>query len=184
VAVPARLARTLQQTLGPESADDLVTWMQHVDLSRNELRDFNELHVARFDSRVNEQRQWLEARFAEFERSVDARFAEFERSVDGRFVGLERSIDTRFAEFERSVDTRFAEFERSVDTRFAEFERSVANRFAVEREERQAGFAEVNARIARLEARLEQRFADLLKWSFVFWVGAVGSVAALAGVFR
>ena len=38
--------------------------------------------------------------------------------------------------------------------------------------------------IAQLEARMERRFADLLKWSFVFWVGAVGAVAALAGVLK
>jgi len=36
---------------------------------------------------------------------------------------------------------------------------------------------------AHLEARFERRFGDLLKWSFVFWVGAVGAVAMLAQVF-
>lgn len=43
--------------------------------------------------------------------------------------------------------------------------------------------AETEARIVgRLEAKIEQRVADLMKWSFVFWVGAVGAVAVLAGV--
>ena len=52
---------------------------------------------------------------------------------------------------------------------------------------------------ARLEARLDARFAEfhrvisseingrfneLLKWLFVFWAGAVGTIAALAGFFR
>jgi hypothetical protein len=27
-------------------------------------------------------------------------------------------------------------------------------------------------------------FGDLIKWSFVFWVGAVGAIAMLAGVLR
>jgi hypothetical protein len=45
------------------------------------------------------------------------------------------------------------------------------------RHEMQIGFA-------RLEAKIEQSKADLMKWSFVFWVGAVGAVAALAGVFN
>jgi hypothetical protein len=35
-----------------------------------------------------------------------------------------------------------------------------------------------------VETKLEQRTADLIKWSFVFWVGAVGAIAALAGVLR
>ena len=37
---------------------------------------------------------------------------------------------------------------------------------------------------ARLETRIEQRTADIMKWSFVFWVGSVvtvvGAMAALA----
>jgi hypothetical protein len=31
---------------------------------------------------------------------------------------------------------------------------------------------------------MHARFNDLLKWSFVFWVGAVGAVAALTGMLR
>lgn len=43
---------------------------------------------------------------------------------------------------------------------------------------------EMQISFARMEALIEKRLADLLKWSFVFWVGAVGAVAALAGVLR
>jgi hypothetical protein len=35
-----------------------------------------------------------------------------------------------------------------------------------------------------MEARSERRFGDLIKWSFVFWVGAVAAIAMLAGVLR
>jgi hypothetical protein len=41
------------------------------------------------------------------------------------------------------------------------------------RHEMQVGFA-------RLETAIERSKADLLKWSFVFWVGAVTSIAILA----
>jgi hypothetical protein len=34
----------------------------------------------------------------------------------------------------------------------------------------------------RLEARFERRFGDLMKWSFVFWCGAVGAMAVLARI--
>ena len=37
---------------------------------------------------------------------------------------------------------------------------------------------------ARLETLIERRSADLIKWSFVFWVTAVGAIAALAGVLK
>ena len=33
-----------------------------------------------------------------------------------------------------------------------------------------------------LETPIERRSADLIKWPFVFWVGAVAAIAMLAGV--
>ena len=45
------------------------------------------------------------------------------------------------------------------------------------RQEMQVGFA-------RLETRFERRVGDLIKWSFVFWVGAVGAIAMLARALR
>jgi hypothetical protein len=36
----------------------------------------------------------------------------------------------------------------------------------------------------KLEALVEKKTADLMRWSFVFWVAAVGAIAALAGVLR
>ena len=50
------------------------------------------------------------------------------------------------------------------------------------RHEMQLGFAGMREDMARLEGRLERRLGDLIKWSFVFWVGAVGAIAMLAGV--
>lgn len=43
------------------------------------------------------------------------------------------------------------------------------------RHEMQVGFA-------RLDTRIEKSTADLMKWSFVFWVGAVLAIAVLAKV--
>ena len=41
-----------------------------------------------------------------------------------------------------------------------------------------------HAGVASLDAKIERRFADLLKWSFVFWVGTVAAIAVLAKVLR
>ena len=49
------------------------------------------------------------------------------------------------------------------------------------RHEMQLGFARLEG---SLDAKIGQLRADLMKWSFVFWVGAVGAIAALAGVLR
>jgi len=45
------------------------------------------------------------------------------------------------------------------------------------RHEMQVGFA-------TLETRFERRVGDLIKWSFVFWVGAVSAIAMLARALR
>lgn len=42
----------------------------------------------------------------------------------------------------------------------------------------------LDERIGKVELRVAEVKADLMKWSFVFWVGAVGAIAALAGVLR
>lgn len=39
-------------------------------------------------------------------------------------------------------------------------------------------------RIGNVEVRVAEVKADLMKWSFVFWCGAVAAIAALAGVLR
>jgi hypothetical protein len=82
--------------------------------------------------------------------------------LDARFDAFERRLDVRFQEVDvrlQAVEARFHE----VDARFETFEARI---------------------IGRLEAKIEQRTADLMKWSFVFWVGAVGAIAVLAGVLR
>ena len=55
-----------------------------------------------------------------------------------------------------------------------------ANTRAEVRQEVRALREEVRAGFATLEIRFERRFGDLIKWSFVFWCGAVGAVALLA----
>jgi hypothetical protein len=68
------------------------------------------------------------------------------------------------------VDAQRAELRELNELNFARFEARLAQLEA--------------AIVGRLEAKIEQRSADLIKWSFVFWVGAVAAVAALAGVLR
>jgi hypothetical protein len=63
------------------------------------------------------------------------------------------------------VDARFA----GVDTKFAGIDTK---------------FASLDGRFSALEALIEKRTADLIKWSFGFWIGAVVAIAILARVIR
>lgn len=61
---------------------------------------------------------------------------------------------------------------------FAEFRREMQVRF----EAIDTRFDRVDQRFQTLEMKLADVKADLMRWSFVFWVGAVTAIAALAGV--
>ena len=56
--------------------------------------------------------------------------------------------------------------------------------FAESRREVNARFDRMDERFQALEIKLGDVKADLMKWSFVFWVGAVGAIALLAGVLK
>jgi len=80
------------------------------------------------------------------------------------------------------VDARVADVATRGD--LAELRETTRADLAELRQEMQVGFANLQQELARLEARLERRLGDLIKWSFVFWVSAVGAIAMLAGVLR
>jgi hypothetical protein len=82
------------------------------------------------------------------------------------------TTDSRFAEFGARMDSRFSEMDSRFSEMDARFSRMDA-RFSEQQQEMRLGFS-------NLEIRFERRFGDLIKWSFVFWCGAIGAVAMLA----
>lgn len=70
----------------------------------------------------------------------------------------------------------FARRFESIDRRFEEIDR----RFdAMERR-----FDQTDDRFDALTEKLSDVQSNLMKWSFVFWCGAVAAIAALAGVLK
>lgn len=68
-----------------------------------------------------------------------------------------------------------------IDGRFEQVRADVATELAKVRTEMAAGFAQIRTDVAE---RIERRFGDLMKWSFVFWVGAVTTIAVLLKTLR
>jgi hypothetical protein len=132
--VSPRLSRKLQQTLGDDAAEDLVSWIQNVEAQRAELRELNDLNYSRLDARLTELRRDMQADVA--------------------------AMHADLGELRQEMRTGFATSAGQL--------------------ERMAG--QLRQEMAQLETRLERRMGDLIKWSFVFWVSAVGAIAALAGV--
>jgi hypothetical protein len=83
-----------------------------------------------------------------------------------------------------TTDARFAEFGARMDQRFSEFDTRLDQRFTDNQRHTDAQFAEMRLEFANLETHFERRFGDLIKWSFVFWCGAIGAVAVLARALR
>ena len=96
MAIPQQLRRKLQEALGAEAAEALVSWMEDADTHRGDV-------------------------------------AELRHEMTVSFARLDQRLEQRFG---------------------------------------------------HIETLIEKRTADLMKWSFVFWVGAVGAIAVLAGVLR
>lgn len=86
--------------------------------------------------------------------NVEAQRAELRELNELNYSRMDARLD--------GFDARLEQHRAEVDARFDRFEKDM-----------HAGFA-------RLEIKIEQRFADTMKWSFVFWIG---SVLTLAGAF-
>ena len=100
---------------------------------------------------------------------VDAQRAEWREAMRADFAELRQEMQAGFAQ----GDAKHAGLRLEMQSGFAEL-----------RQEMRVGFATLRQEMAHLEAGFERRLGDLIKWSFVFWVGAVGAIAMLAGVLR
>ena len=76
------------------------------------------------------------------------------------------------------------EWRREMRDDFAGFRREMRSDMQALEERLNGRFERVDARFGVLEAKIGDVKSDLMKWSFVFWCGAVAAVAALAGVLR
>ena len=116
--------------------------------------------------------------------SVERNRAELREVAD---LGFAR-IDARFGEAEARIDTRFAEADARWTRTLEAFREEFRSELAELREEMHAGFSRLEAMILKTDARIDQRFADLLKWSFTFWIGStltlVGALVVLTRLAR
>jgi hypothetical protein len=85
-----------------------------------------------------------------------------------------QQVDTHRADLRELNELSFARIESRFnehDARFGEARCEMLTEVANLRLEMRDGFAELKVAIARTDAKIDSRFADLLKWSFLFWCG-------------
>jgi hypothetical protein len=109
--------------------------------------------------------------------SVERNRAELREASDMVFA----RIDARFGEMEARFGQMEARFQALLDRRIGALRDEL-------RDEMHAGFGRLDARISGVEMKIDQRFADLLKWSFTFWIGStltlVGALVVLGRLGR
>lgn len=76
-----------------------------------------------------------------------------------------------------SVRADVAELRNELHVAVARLESSMSTQF-------ERTMTQIERTRAELSTQIERTKADLMKWSFMFWVGAVAAIAALAGVLR
>lgn len=107
-------------------------------------------------------------------------FVNWMESVDSSL----RDVSTRFLRLEAS----HGELRQAMRADLAEFRLEMRSDIAGFREEMRADIAQLRIELRDashgVAAKVGQTKADLMMWSFVFWVGAVAAIAALAGVLR
>jgi hypothetical protein len=84
----------------------------------------------------------------------------------------------------QQIDAQRSELRELNEANFARFAALLNEKFGELRGEFSSQSHRLEMRIDQLEIKLEQRSADLIRWSFVFWVGAVGAIALLAGALK
>jgi hypothetical protein len=99
------------------------------------------------------------------------------QQVDAQRSEMRQLFDFQFSRFAAFLTEQISGLRQELNGQISGVRQESTGQASSLRHDMEIGFA-------RLETKIEQRSADLIKWSFVFWVGAVGAVALLAGVLK
>lgn len=164
--VTARLSKAFYDRFGDEIVAELVEWFNLLDSTyRSELRELNEINFARFDAK-------LEQRIVESEARLERLLAAFIADIERRMVTKDRIAALATKDQIAGLATQ-----EELKQLRAEMRLDIEGAVSDLRKEMLGGFAALGTQLANAKA-------ELMKWSFVFWVGAVLAIAALAGVLR
>src|SRR5512147_1459124 len=102
--VTAKLSRRFYERLGDDVTNELVEWLNQVDLTyRSDLRELNESNFARAEAKADQ-------RAAEMELRIDRRLAEFEVKFNQRLADLEAKFNQRVTDLEAKFNERLTNF--------------------------------------------------------------------------
>ena len=92
--------------------------------------------------------------------------ADMQELINGRSDALEQRLSNRIDALEEKLSNRIDAVDERLSNRMDALDEKLSQR------------------IHQVDVCVVESKVDLMRWSFVFWVGAVAAVAALAGVLR
>ena len=145
------------------------------------------IHETFGDEAAEAMVDWMEqadARRAELRELNELSTARFESRLREGITTLRMETQADIAELRQEMHTEFADVRQEMHAGFARCDTQMAELRGALGEFRQ----EMRANLAEFDAKVAHRFAALMKWSFVFWVGSavtlVAAQAALAKFWR
>jgi hypothetical protein len=157
------LAGKLNETLGPDAAGDLVTWLDEMRSEHREMMD-----AIRGD--FAETRQEIHASESRLMEKLGGQMHALETVLRGEIHAVETRLGERLGDRIHGVETNLGERISGVEAKLGD---------------RISGLeTKLGDRIGDVSKEVDRSAATLIRWSFVFWVGAVAAIALLAGVLR
>ena len=157
--VTAKLSKAFYQQLGHEVTDELVDYLNDVDVAyRSDLRDLNELNFARFDAK-------LEQLIAELRSTLREELAELR------------------ATFREELSNGLSKLRQELAELRATFREELSNGLSQLREELTGEQSRLREEIVGLEGRLRLEIRStenrLLTWMFAAWATTIGTLITL-----
>jgi hypothetical protein len=114
---------------------------------------------------------------------IEASVDRFERRLGAEIGGVRQDMTTEFAAVRREMTEGFAKLRQEMTEGFAQVRREMTEGLAQVRQEMTQGLADVRREMTAEFAAVRREMADmrfdLLKWSFVFWIGQVLAIAGI-----
>lgn len=159
--VTAKLSRKFYDTLGDEATNELVDWLNTVDLSyRQEFRDLFQAHFGALDARFAQLDAGL-ARVEGFGAHQAERIQQGESGLGDRIQRLELQLGERIQQVESRLGERIQQVEVQLGTRIGRVE------------------SQLQQLEERVNAKLEALKSSMLQWTFLLWLGTIGIVLGI-----
>lgn len=176
MAGPVRFPQRLRDVLGPEAAEDMVNLIEELRVDR-EAADRSHAELLAAIRQVGGRIQAVELRLDDVRTELVDRGENVRTTLAASIEQVRSSLTAQIEEVRTSLAGRIDEVDTRLTRRIDDVDTSLTERIEDVRVSLTERHGETRVEIARATA-------DLMKWSFVFWVGAVAAIALLAGVLR